>query len=261
MKSFIHIFFLIISYSIVYSQVGINTKTPTKTLDINGDMNLRKELRLGGSDNSLGDAGKLNQVLQVKDTEFANNVWKTYQVANGTGSLSLYYLNTTIDKKGLYFNSTGSTESYLLDSNSTNWNFLTDNKDSFVVKDATGSSKVTLNFQTTVQINRGSGSTGISASFACGVFMKKDNEQYKLKAVRSDVIRGVPGSYKIFNLNVTLDKLQQGSYDVQVACRNRQLGSGNTLVYIGIGQPVDATKLNQDMVNSTLTTTLLHPYS
>ncbi len=45
------------------------------------------------------------------------------------------------------------------------------------------------------------------------------------------LVRGVPGSYKIFNLNVTLDKLQQGSYEVQVACRNRQLGSGNTLVY------------------------------
>lgn len=260
MKLYINILLVIFSYSYTYSQVGINTKNPTKTLDINGDLNLRKELRLAGSDSSLGDAGTLNQVLQVKDNEYPTNVWKTYKVADGTGSLSLYYLNTTIDKVGLFFNSTGSITSYELDSNDAGWSFMTNNKDNFVVKDATNSSKVTLSFQTTVQINRSSNSTGNSASFACGIFMKKNNEGFKLKAVRSDVVRGEPGSYKIFNLNVTLDKLEQGSYEIQAACRNRQLGSNTTLVNIGIGQPVDATKLNQDMVNSTLTTTLLHPY-
>ena len=65
---------------------------------------------------------------------------------------------------------------------------MTNNKDNFVVKDATNSSKVTLSFQTTVQINRPSNSTGNSASFACGIFMKKNNEGFKLKAVRSDVV-------------------------------------------------------------------------
>lgn len=78
--------------------------------------------------------------------------------------------------------------------------------------------------------------------------------------MRSDVVRGLRGSYKIFNLNVTLDKLAQGSYEVQAACRNRNLGSGNNLVNLGIGQPTDITKLNQAMASSTMTTTLLHPY-
>lgn len=260
MKLFLYTLAIISTSTFVHSQVGINTENPTRILDINGDLNLRKELRIGGTDIVAGEAGTKDQLLQIKaDTDTKNN-WKTYQIANGTGSLSLYYLNTTKDDTGILFNTTGSTAPYNMDDNATDWTFLTKNKDNFVVTDGTGSSKVTLSLQTTVQINRNSNSTGNSASFACGIFLKKGTEEYKLKAVRSDVIRGVPGSYKIFNLNVTLDKLEQGSYQVQAACRNRQLGSGSTLVNLGIGQPTDTTKLNQAMANSTMTTTLLHPY-
>lgn len=259
MKLFLYILTIISTTTFVHSQVGINTENPTRILDINGDLNLRKELRIGGTDIVAGEAGTKDQLLQIKaDTDTKNN-WKTYQIANGTGSLSLYYLNTTKDDTGILFNTTGSTAPYKMDDNATDWIFLTKNKDNFVVTDGTSSSKVTLSFQTTVQINRTSG-TGTSASFACGVFLKKGTEEYKLKAVRSDVVRGVPGSYKIFNLNVTLDKLAQGSYEVQAACRNRNLGVGNTLVNLGIGQPTDPAKLNQAMANSTMTTTLLHPY-
>ena len=253
MKLIIYIFVIISTTTFVQSQVGINTNNPTKILDINGDLNLRKELKIGGTDLDAGQVG-------TADADTSNN-WKTYQIANGTGSLSLYYLNTTKDDIGIPFNSTAPTiTSYALDSDQTDWTFLTKNKDNFVVTDNTNSSKVTLSLQTTVQINRPANSTGTSASFACGIFLKKGTEAYKLKAVRSDVVRGAPGSYKIFNLNVTLDKLAQGSYEVQAACRNRQLGSGTTLVNIGIGVPTDTNKLNQAMANTTMTTTVLHPY-
>ncbi len=32
------------------AQVGINTPNPTNTLDVNGDLTIRKELRTGGTD-------------------------------------------------------------------------------------------------------------------------------------------------------------------------------------------------------------------
>ena len=264
MKLIIYILVIISTTQFVQSQVGINTNNPTKILDINGDLNLRKELKIGGTDLDAGQVGTKDQLLQIKADADTSNNWKTYQIANGTGSLSLYYLNTTKDDTGILFNTTGSTAPYNMDDNATDWTFLTKNKDNFVVKDNTNSSKVTLSLQTTVQINRAANSTGTSASFACGIFLKKGTEAYKLKAVRSDVIRGAPGSYKIFNLNVTLDKLAQGSYEVQAACRNRQLGSSTsnppTLVNIGIGVPTDTSKLNQAMANTTMTTTVLHPY-
>lgn len=262
MKTIILYFITIFSTTtFVKSQVGINTNTPTKTLDINGDINIRKELRLGGNDNTLGSAGTNNQLFQVKaDSDLANN-WKSYQIANGMGSLSLYYLNTTKDEIGIQFTSTGKTDPYTLDSNLNDWTILQNNKDAFVITDDTNSSKVTLSLQTTVQINRLTGTgTNYSASFACGIFLKKGNEDYKLKAVRSDVVRGVRGTYKIFNLNVTLDKLAQGSYQVQAACRNRNLGSGNNLVNLGIGKPTDTSVLNQAMASTTMTTTVLQPY-
>ena len=55
MKTILLYFITIFSTTtFVKSQVGINTNTPTRTLDINGDINIRKELRLGGNDNTLG---------------------------------------------------------------------------------------------------------------------------------------------------------------------------------------------------------------
>ena len=260
MKLIIYIFVIISTTTFVKSQVGIDTKDPTKILDINGDLNLRKELKTGGTDIAEGQVGTKDQLLQIKADTDASNNWKTYQIANGTGSLSLYYLNTTKDDVGILFTASGGTGAYTLDSNESDWMFLTKNKDNFVVTDNTNSSKVTLSLQTTVQINRANGTSNYSASFACGIFLKKGTEAYKLKAVRSDVVKGLRGSYKIFNLNVTLDKLEQGSYEVQAACRNRNLGTGNSLVNLGIGVPTDTGKLNQAMANTTMTTTVLHPY-
>ncbi|WP_413534021.1 hypothetical protein [Empedobacter brevis] len=261
MKLYLNILFIsFASFASVQAQVGVNTNKPTKILDVNGDLNLRKELRLGGNDQTLGDAGKVNQVLQVADDADNHNTWRTYKVADGTGSLSLYYLKTTVDRKGLYFNKTGDTNPYKANDNSSGWTFMEGNVDSFVVTDGSGASKVVLSFQTTAQINRGSNSSGTSASFACGIFMKRNNGSFQLKAVRSDVVIGNPGAYKIFNLNATIEELEQGSYEVKAACRNRQLGSGRSLVNLGIGRPVDTNTLNQEMANTILTTTLLHPY-
>ena len=39
------------------AQVGINTPNPTNMLDVNGDLNIRKELRTGGTDVLKGSAG------------------------------------------------------------------------------------------------------------------------------------------------------------------------------------------------------------
>nr|WP_315031708.1 hypothetical protein [uncultured Chryseobacterium sp.] len=44
-------------------RVGINTLSPQETLDVNGGIQLRNNIRLGGSDSSQGDAGKPGQVL------------------------------------------------------------------------------------------------------------------------------------------------------------------------------------------------------
>jgi hypothetical protein len=181
--------------TICYGQVGINTNTPAKTLDVNGTLNVRKEIRTGGTPSAAGDAGTSGQIFAVASS--TSDTWKTFQIANGTGSLSLYYLNTVKDNVGIEFTQSGSTGIYTMDApySATDWSYIPGITDSFVVTRTDNKSKAILSFQTTVQIARRTGlswTTG-SASYACGIFVEKDGAPGVLKAVRNDVVRGVPG--------------------------------------------------------------------
>lgn len=243
-------------------QVGINTNTPAKTLDVNGTLNVRKEVRTGGTPSTIGSEGTSGQIFTVASA--TSDTWKTFQIANGTGSLSLFYLNTVKDNVGIQFTQSGSTGIYTMDApySSSSWTYIPSVSDSFVVTRTDNKSKAILSFQTTVQIAKPSGlswSTG-SASYACGIFLEKDGAPGVLKAVRNDVVRGIPGSYRVYNLNVTLDALAAGSYVVKAACTNRNLGSGSSLSVLGIGRAVDTSNLNSAMSQSTLTTSMLQTY-
>jgi len=248
--------------AICNAQVGINTNTPAKTLDVNGALNIRKEIRTGGTPSTPGAEGTTGQIFSVEGP--TSDTWKTFQIANGTGSLSLYYLNTVKDNVGIQFTESGSTGIYTMDFpySSANWTYIPGITDSFVVTRTDNKSKAILSFQTTVQIAKPAGLswTSGSASYACGIFVEKDGAQGVLKAVRNDVVRGIPGSYRVYNLNVTLDALAAGSYVVKAACTNRNLGSGSSLSTLGIGRPVDTSNLNNAMSQSTLTTSMLQTY-
>lgn len=65
MKSFIFILSLFLS-SQIFSQVGIGTKTPQSTLHVMGDLQLTKELSVGGTSNTYGNVGNPNDVLLSK---------------------------------------------------------------------------------------------------------------------------------------------------------------------------------------------------
>ncbi|ROI07014.1 hypothetical protein EGH90_07555 [Kaistella haifensis] len=258
----IYLVLLIFVISISNAQVGINTSTPAKSLDVNGTLNVRREIRTGGTTATVGAAGSAGQLFGVVNA--TSDTWKTVQIANGTGSLSFFYLNTVKDNVGVQFTQTGNTGIYNIDApyNATNWAYIPNATDSFVVTKTDNLSKAILSFQTTVQLTRGAGTNWASgfASYSCGIFVEKDGAAGQLKAVRNDIIRGAPGAYRVYNLNVVLDGLSAGSYVVKAACTNRNLGTGTTLTHIGIGRPVDTTTLNTDMSQSTLTTSLLQTY-
>lgn len=231
---------------IVTAQVGINTPNPTNMLDINGDLNIGKELRTGGTDVLKGSAGTAGDILH-NNTDLNTNDWKAIKIADGQGSMSVFSINTVSDKTGVSFSgNNGSTNPYGDgDPLNTNWSVLTGTMDTFSVTNQTN--KATFSFQTTVQ-KTGSN----SASFACGVFVDD-----VLRAVRTDVLLGDPGAYKIFNLNATLTNLMpKNDYKVKVACTKRAI-SGSIL---GVGTAVNTTFLNSDMSQSVLTTSILQPY-
>ncbi|WP_228407578.1 hypothetical protein [Chryseobacterium timonianum] len=232
---------------LVSAQVGINTSTPVNKLDVNGDVNIRKELRTNGTDVLKGSAGNDGDIFH-NNSEMTANDWKSVKIADGQGSMSLFSINTVADQTGITFSGNGNPVPYDEDDDLTSsWTVIPKAVDTFSVTNAVN--KVTFSFQTTAQkANNGTSSAG----FACGVFV--DN---KLKAVRTDVLQGDSGAYKIFNLNATLENLkQQNKYSVKVACTKRTL-NGNAL---GIGTAVDTGALNADMAQSVLTISVLQPY-
>ncbi|WP_276878304.1 hypothetical protein [Chryseobacterium joostei] len=227
------------------AQVGINTTNPVNILDVNGDINVRKELRTGGTNNLKGSSGLAGDIFH-NNTDLPANDWKAVKIADGMGSMSLFSINTVADKTGVSFSGNNGQSVPYYEGNSINgWTVIPSASDTFSVTN--GNNKVTFSFQTTVQKTGNN-----SASFACGVFVDDT-----LRAVRTEVLLGESGAYKIFNLNATLANLTpQNQYKVKVACIKRAI-SGNTL---GIGRAVDATFLNSDMSQSVLTTSVLQPY-
>lgn len=242
-KIFFVQFLLLIGF--VNAQVGINTANPVNTLDINGDLNVRKELRTGGTDLLKGSAGMPGDIFH-NNSEMVANDWKNIKIADGQGSMSVFSINTVADQTGVTFSgSNGQSVPYYEGNSISGWSVLPGSSDTFSITNA--NNKVTFSFQTTVQ------KTGAnSASFACGVFVDD-----RLRAVRTDVLLGETGAYKIFNLNATLANLTpKNKYTVKVACIKRAL-TGSTL---GIGRAVDTNYLNSDMSQSVLTTSVLQPY-
>ena len=232
----------------LYAQVGINTSTPAGTLDINGDLNVRNELRIGGTNTVKGDAGAAGTIFH-HNANLSVNDWKSIKVADGQGSMSISSVNTLTDQTGATFSgANGLTSPYVENSAIDNtWTVLSGTQDTFSISSSTN--KVVFLFQTTAQ-KTGNGSS--SSGFACGIFLDD-----LLKAVRTDVVLGTDGSYKIFNLNATLSNIvPKNNYSVKVACTKRNLNSGT----LGIGTPVNATYLNAAMANSVFTTSILQPY-
>ncbi|GEJ46767.1 MULTISPECIES: hypothetical protein [unclassified Chryseobacterium] len=245
MKKIILITSLLVA-GIANAQVGINTPTPSNMLDVNGDLNIAKELRTGGTDLLKGSAGAAGDILH-NNTDLGTNDWKAIKIADGQGSMSVFSINTVADQTGVSFSgANGSTNPYTEGEALTGgWTVIPGAVDLFSITNS--NNKATFSFQTTVQ------KTGTnSASFACGVFVDD-----KLRAVRTDVLLGDAGTYKIFNLNATLANLTpKNNYSVKVACIKRAISS-NTL---GVGRAVNTDNLNSDMSQSVLTTSILQPY-
>ncbi|NML58052.1 hypothetical protein [Chryseobacterium cheonjiense] len=230
------------------AQVGINIANPVGTLDVNGDLNIRKEFRIGGTNTVKGDAGAVGTIFH-NSSDLSVNDWKNIKVADGQGSMSIFYISTLTDQTGATFSgSNGSTTPYVENSVINNtWTVLSGTQDTFSISKPTN--KVVFTFQTTAQ-KTGNGNS--SSGFACGIFLDD-----VLKAVRTDVIIGTDGSYKIFNLNATLtDVVPKNNYSVKVACTKRNLNSGT----LGIGIPSNTTYLNNAMAQSVFTTSVLQPY-
>lgn len=263
--------------AVLNAQVGINTSAPKSTLDVNGTLTLRNELRVGGTKTVTGNPGTNNQIL-VSQGDNVTPEWRTSKL--GFYEMDEYRVtgsDAKINNTGLDFSNTvinpvyetseindpfgGSATAPLkpswteipLKANNTAANTVT----TFKINNAVN--KIDFVFQTGVEMSNTGTTTDQFVRYACGIFI--DNQ---LKAVRADQINGVVGkgqkNQSIFTLKYVVENLPvkalvngvRPSYDVKVGCR--RITSSTPGYFFAIGRTTtDGTQVaNNFMMKSVL---------
>lgn len=240
----------------LFSQVGINTTGPQSTLDINGNITLRNELRVGGTKDVKGNPGTNNQIL-VSQGDNTTPIWKTSKL--GFYELNEYRItdsNATADEVGINFGNTSrgdeittSAVGESITSPTTVWSQIPGLASSFNVVNSVN--RTNFLFQTGLEMSNIGAGTGKYVRFACGIFIDD-----ALRAIRADQINGINNkgqkNQSIFTLNYTVDNLSAGSHTVKVACR--RITSSDTGFHFAIGRTTtDGTQVaNNFMLKSIL---------
>lgn len=234
MKAFSFIVFLQF-FGGLTAQVGINTSKPKSTLDINGDLFVRKEIRVGGSNAAAGDPGVVGQVLVSQGTG-SSPVWKGVSVPfmeDKQYKLINTYLKS--DQAGIAATDlsavTTPATSTVGEPFSTSWNKIAGLSFKLEVKSA--SNNITYQLQTGAEIlNTSSSGAGQSTRYTCGIF-KND----VLAALRPDALATIDNATPmqgIYTLNYNETNVPVGTYTIDVACRKVYTSNSSNSMSIGV---------------------------
>ncbi|WP_413533974.1 hypothetical protein [Empedobacter brevis] len=198
---------------------------------------LRKELKVGGSTTTDGNAGSNNDLL-VSQEEGNSPIWKKSKVGfyeDGEYRTTSSFINTS--ENGLLFdvnsndNTPKSSLGELLVTTSSKWKELSpDLSTNFSVDNP--KNKINIMFQTGIE----SGDIGSqeiqNIKFVCGIFI--DNVLVALRADQIDGIRykGV-SNQSIYTLNYTVNDVSEGEHTLNVGCRRISTTGNNVNLAIG----------------------------
>ena len=262
-KKNIHIILglLLLFTPVVYAQkVGINTDTPQTTLDVNGKIQVRKDIRLGAAAGTAGSPGSTGQAITSRGAG-QSAVWAA---AGGQVTGLGYGIKESVvlsDSQGVIYTGTAGnytpdritelSAEYLEDSElstANGWTEITGLRSEITPTKA--NNRVVVTLQTIAQATV-SGSTA-DVVFAMGVFVDG-----KLKSVRPV---SVLGSGSIFSIGTLFDtfenlapKANDAAYSVQIAIALRYRNVFNATsgapsspgsdwtVFIGTSTDVDNT--------------------
>lgn len=246
--------FLFLS-KLVSAQIGIGTAMPQSSLDVNGNIMLRKELKVGGSKTTDGNVGNYNEIL-VSQGDGSAPLWKNAKVGfyeDGEYRTTSSFINTS--EKGLLFDTNSndgiltSSLGELLVTTSSKWKELSpDLSTKFTVDDP--KNKINIMFQTGIESGNTGNAIDQNIKFMCGIFI--DNV---LVALRADQIDGIPAkgvsNQSIYTLNYTVNDVTKGEHTLKIGCR--RISTIGTNVNLVIGRALDAsTVTNNFMLQSVL---------
>jgi hypothetical protein len=238
------------------AQVGINTESPQSPLDVNGDLSLRKELRLKGTPTTQGNPGQNGQVLFSQDGT-NEPMWKFVNVPFiEEGQIQLKYSFAAIDEVGIQF-PTGPGDltplSSLGDPLNSSWTEIPQLETEIEIQK--NQNEVSIIFQTGVEmpnVYNPSDTNKRFVKYACGVF-----QDGILVAIRADQINGIvkknAKNQSIFTLSYILSNVPEGTHTYQVACRKISTSpSGNYELGIGRALSTGPQVANNFMLGSNL---------
>lgn len=227
------ILILIFSHAFAYAQVGIGTSNPASTLDLDGSIQLRGDLKTQGSDTVAGNPGVFGQ-LSVSGGEGQPMSWKDSKVPFlEEGKYQLVDSFSRIDQKGLSFPTgagDGVATSKLDDTINSQWMVIDGLTTVISVKDP--DNKISLVYQAGVELSK-INLNNQNVHYICGAFF---NDQ--LKAMRPNQINAINGKMKnhsLFSLSYTVLNIPPGEHTVKIACR--KISTTNNNLSLAIGRP------------------------
>lgn len=250
-------FILAVSCHLIFlhAQVGIETQNPQTQLDVNGDVTLREELRIGGTPTIIGDPGEFGQVLFSQE-DSNKPVWKFVNIPFlEEGQIQLKYSYAVQDQVGIQFPTgagDGDDFSFLGETFNSTWTLIPGLETDIEVMRL--KNKVSVFLQSGVEMpNTYNAENGARyfVRYACGIFMNE-----KLIAIRGDQINGVNNknakNQEIYTLSYVLSDLEIGQYNLKVACRKVRTSSENYALAIGRTLNPGTQVANNFMLSSNL---------
>ncbi len=251
MNKYIVIVVLVLFVNNLMAQsLGINTVTPQNDLHVNGNLQVTKEINLGGSDVIKGNPGEDGQFLVSQGPNKAPE-WKSIHIPTVPGSYALAKSFVLVDNNAIRVNYGIKVNKriYNLDE-SINYNDPADPNAKWQVFSKL-TSKVTINknrsfVNLSLQCMSDKNSSDSNVSFAIGFFIDK-----KLKAVRP--LR-YAADYDVLTVLTTIKNLPVGTYDLQVALMHRDRDKDESYQ---VANPMFPVLLSPFMTQATLQVDIL----
>lgn len=228
-------FFLVSSFN---AQVGISTNSPLSTLDVAGDVVIRGELSVGGTDTEKGNPGLADQVLTSQGVGLAPT-WKYVNVPfmeNAQYKLINTYIkddSTGIPSADL----AGAASTPLLSSEGTVWSSSWKKIPGLSTQLEIKSAKNNVTYQLQMGVELKSNAASKTVGFTCGIF-KND----VLVGLRADYVTttGTNPIQNIYTLNFDEVNSAPKIYTIDVACR-KTYTSDTTNNVISVGTNINNT--------------------